>query len=333
MRPAPPRSCGRPWSPTWKRRSRHFSRSPAASRIELPARVGRGRRRARPLFDHRARARPRLAHQRPQGRDQPRRPPRTRRLRRLRASRRSPPCAPDRRKPDRTCPDQLPPMAAGVFGYLGYDMVRLMEDLPRRQARSDRPARRGPGAPDRWSIVFDAVKDEITVVTPVWPDTGVAADAALAQRGRAPDRGGRQPRPAARQGAGDGHRRARSTCRRPPTRRRRLSGDGRARPRNTSPPATSSRSCCRSASRRRSRCRPSRSIARCGASTRRRSCSSSTSAASPSSARARKSWCACATARSPSGRSPARVRAARRRTRTRRWRTNCSPIRRSAPST
>src|SRR5579863_9367114 len=25
-------------------------------------------------------------------------------------------------------PDGLPPMAAGVFGYLGYDMVRLMED-------------------------------------------------------------------------------------------------------------------------------------------------------------------------------------------------------------
>ena len=23
-------------------------------------------------------------------------------------------------------PDGLPPMAAGVFGYLGYDMVRLM---------------------------------------------------------------------------------------------------------------------------------------------------------------------------------------------------------------
>ena len=27
-------------------------------------------------------------------------------------------------------PDRLPPMAAGVFGYLGYDMVRLMEELP-----------------------------------------------------------------------------------------------------------------------------------------------------------------------------------------------------------
>ena len=27
-------------------------------------------------------------------------------------------------------PENLPPMAAGVFGYLGYDMVRLMEKLP-----------------------------------------------------------------------------------------------------------------------------------------------------------------------------------------------------------
>ncbi len=29
-----------------------------------------------------------------------------------------------------TLPTELPPMAAGVFGYLAYDMVRLMEDLP-----------------------------------------------------------------------------------------------------------------------------------------------------------------------------------------------------------
>src|SRR5204862_6412700 len=27
-------------------------------------------------------------------------------------------------------PDALPPMAAGIFGYLGYDMVRQMEELP-----------------------------------------------------------------------------------------------------------------------------------------------------------------------------------------------------------
>src|SRR6476619_4030966 len=63
-------------------------------------------------------------------------------------------------------PDALPPMAAGIFGYLGYDMVRLMEELP---APNPDPI----GIPDAVLIrptivvVFDAVKDTITVVTPV----------------------------------------------------------------------------------------------------------------------------------------------------------------------
>ena len=77
-------------------------------------------------------------------------------------------------------PDSLPPMAAGVFGYLGYDMVRLMEDLP--------PPNPDPiGIPDAVLVrptivvVFDAVKDSITVVTPVRPEKGVDARAALAR--------------------------------------------------------------------------------------------------------------------------------------------------------
>ena len=75
-------------------------------------------------------------------------------------------------------PDSLPPMAAGVFGYLGYDMVRLMEELP--------PPNPDPiGIPDAVLVrptiivVFDAVKDSITVVTPVRPETGVDAKTAL----------------------------------------------------------------------------------------------------------------------------------------------------------
>jgi anthranilate synthase component 1 len=77
-------------------------------------------------------------------------------------------------------PDSLPPMAAGVFGYLGYDMVRLMEELP--------PENPDPiGIPDAIMlrptliVVFDAVKDSITVVTPVRPEPGVDAKAALAR--------------------------------------------------------------------------------------------------------------------------------------------------------
>ena len=45
-------------------------------------------------------------------------------------------------------PEGLPPMAAGVFGYLGYDMVRLMEELPAAQSRPDRHSRRDPDPPD-----------------------------------------------------------------------------------------------------------------------------------------------------------------------------------------
>ena len=73
----------------------------------------------------------------------------------------------------------LPPMAAGVFGYLGYDMVRQMERLA--PAKEDRI-----GAPDAIllrptiMVVFDSVRDEVTVVTPVRPRPGVAARAAHA---------------------------------------------------------------------------------------------------------------------------------------------------------
>ena len=73
-------------------------------------------------------------------------------------------------------PDQdgLPPMAAGVFGYLGYDMVRLMERLAE-------PKETGVGVPDAilmrptLMVVFDAVRDEITVVSPVRHQPGVSA--------------------------------------------------------------------------------------------------------------------------------------------------------------
>ena len=76
-------------------------------------------------------------------------------------------------------PATLPPMAAGVFGYMGYDTVRLVENLP-----ADKP---DPyGVPDSLlmrptlMVIFDAVKDEMLVCTPVRPAKGVTADAALA---------------------------------------------------------------------------------------------------------------------------------------------------------
>ncbi len=79
-------------------------------------------------------------------------------------------------------PDELPPMAAGVFGYMGYDTVRLMENLPNENPDA-------LGLPDGLFLrptviaVFDAVKDEVTVVTPVRPEAGVSARAAFARAG------------------------------------------------------------------------------------------------------------------------------------------------------
>ncbi|MEO8668490.1 MAG: anthranilate synthase component I [Bauldia sp.] len=77
-------------------------------------------------------------------------------------------------------PEGLPPMSAGVFGYLGYDMVRQMEEL-------GAPKPDPLGFPDAILIrptaivVFDAVRDEITIVSPVRPASGVSADLAHAR--------------------------------------------------------------------------------------------------------------------------------------------------------
>jgi anthranilate synthase component 1 len=70
-------------------------------------------------------------------------------------------------------------MAAGVFGYLGYDIVRLIEDLPQ-------PRRDDIGIPDSVLVrptlvlVFDSVEDTMTIVTPVRADKAMSAQAAFA---------------------------------------------------------------------------------------------------------------------------------------------------------
>jgi anthranilate synthase component 1 len=79
-------------------------------------------------------------------------------------------------------PDTLPPMAAGIFGYLGYDMVRLIEELPQ-------PNPDPIGIPDAILVrptvvvVFDAVKDALTIVTPVRPEAGLSAEIAFTRAG------------------------------------------------------------------------------------------------------------------------------------------------------
>jgi anthranilate synthase component 1 len=77
-------------------------------------------------------------------------------------------------------PPVLPPMAAGLFGYIGYDVVRLVERL-------------GPAPPDPLHLpdaimlrpavtaIFDNIRDEILIVAPVWPRSGVDATVAYRQ--------------------------------------------------------------------------------------------------------------------------------------------------------
>ncbi|MBV1887508.1 MAG: anthranilate synthase component I [Parvibaculaceae bacterium] len=74
-------------------------------------------------------------------------------------------------------PHPLPPMAAGLVGYMGYDMVRQMETL-------------GPAKEDPLGLatsifvrptvmaIFDSVTNLVTLVTPVRPIEGVDAESA-----------------------------------------------------------------------------------------------------------------------------------------------------------
>ena len=74
-------------------------------------------------------------------------------------------------------PEHLPPMLGGLVGYLGYDMVRLMERLPDKNADA-------LGLPDAILIrptlfaVFDNVADTLTLAAPIYPQPGVSAQQA-----------------------------------------------------------------------------------------------------------------------------------------------------------
>ncbi len=74
-------------------------------------------------------------------------------------------------------PEGAPPMAAGLFGYLGYDMARLIERLP--------PPNEDPlGLPDALLLrpgllaIIDSVRDETMLCAPAWHDPEVDAESA-----------------------------------------------------------------------------------------------------------------------------------------------------------
>ena len=76
-------------------------------------------------------------------------------------------------------PGVLPPMASSLVGYMGYDMVRLMERLPNEPEDT-------LGLPDGMFVrptimaVFDGVEDMISIVTPARAIPGVDGEAAYA---------------------------------------------------------------------------------------------------------------------------------------------------------
>ncbi|MFT4090390.1 MAG: anthranilate synthase component I [Asticcacaulis sp.] len=80
-------------------------------------------------------------------------------------------------------PEDLPPMASGLFGVFGYDMIRLFEPLG--QANPD-PLNLPDAVIVRPSVicVFDNVKHEILLATTVWPEGDDTIDAAKARLDR-----------------------------------------------------------------------------------------------------------------------------------------------------
>ncbi|MBO6825649.1 MAG: anthranilate synthase component I [Sneathiella sp.] len=74
-------------------------------------------------------------------------------------------------------PEHLPPMAAGLVGYMSYDTVRLMEDIPDGNPNH-------LGLPDGMFIrptvmaIFDSILDVVTIVTPIWIGDGRSAQTA-----------------------------------------------------------------------------------------------------------------------------------------------------------
>lgn len=72
-------------------------------------------------------------------------------------------------------PEPLPPMAAGLIGYMGYDMVKLMERLPDNNPDTI-------GIPDACFIrpqimlIFDSVAGQIFIVHTLWQPEGNAKE-------------------------------------------------------------------------------------------------------------------------------------------------------------
>ena len=75
-------------------------------------------------------------------------------------------------------PSGLPPQSAGIYGYLGYEMVRYMEVLPNSNPDDLKTPEAVLMRPSLLAI-FDTVKDELYLTAPVYVRAGVSARQAL----------------------------------------------------------------------------------------------------------------------------------------------------------
>ena len=71
-------------------------------------------------------------------------------------------------------PAGLPPQSAGIYGYLGYEMVRYMEVLPNGNPDDLKTPEAVLIRPSLLAI-FDTVKDELYLTAPVYVRAGVSA--------------------------------------------------------------------------------------------------------------------------------------------------------------
>ncbi|MBS0479574.1 MAG: chorismate-binding protein [Proteobacteria bacterium] len=75
-------------------------------------------------------------------------------------------------------PSELPRALACLVGYFGYETVGLVENLPR-------PTANGLGLPDMVFVrptvvlIFDRLADQLFLVAPLWPDSGLAPESAV----------------------------------------------------------------------------------------------------------------------------------------------------------
>ena len=76
-------------------------------------------------------------------------------------------------------PDGMPPMAAGLIGFMGYDTIRLVENIPSKNPDT-------LGIPEGMfmrptiTVIFDNVDDVLTIVTPIYPKKGIRTTVAYA---------------------------------------------------------------------------------------------------------------------------------------------------------